>query len=136
METLSRLVNRPQPGTDAGTCYLCGEETRAGHRRAPSEKFTAWAVEKESLPLTEGEFLLTAAACNGLIWEPPEVAVRMIWAQVDDYLRLDGLVPEGVDGEALVEKLQNFTPAQLLILSIRVRRFWARKAFAQPAPAS
>ena len=108
------LVTLSQPRPSGGDARWCLEAL-------------AWAVEKEPLPLTEWEFLLTAAACNGLIWEPPEVSVKMVWAQVDDYLRLDGsFVPEGVDGQALVTKLQSLSPAQLLVLAVRVRQFWAR----------
>lgn len=43
--TLSRLVIRePLPGQDAGTCYICGEDTDSGHAGPPSDRFTAWAA--------------------------------------------------------------------------------------------
>lgn len=32
-----------QPGTDAGTCYICGRRTDHGHRQPPSSLFTDWA---------------------------------------------------------------------------------------------
>jgi len=33
----------PQIGTDAGRCYVCGDETKTGHKQAPSNAFTAWS---------------------------------------------------------------------------------------------
>jgi len=47
-------------------------------------------------------------------------------AEVDDYLRLNRVLPVEVDGPALVEKLRSLSPAQLLVLAVRVRQFWAR----------
>lgn len=44
--TVSELIARhigTVPGPDAGTCFLCGNETDQGHRRAPSSSFTAYA---------------------------------------------------------------------------------------------
>lgn len=43
---LSELLARhlsPVPGTDIGTCYICGSATSAGYRQRPSQAFTAWA---------------------------------------------------------------------------------------------
>lgn len=42
--TLSRLINRPNPGNTPGRCYLCGENTTAGHPGPPSDSFTAWSA--------------------------------------------------------------------------------------------
>jgi hypothetical protein len=41
--TLGELLNQPQPGTDAGTCYICGRETEHGYREPPSSSFTAFS---------------------------------------------------------------------------------------------
>jgi hypothetical protein len=45
-ETLSQLIAHhlgARPGPDAGVCYVCGRAAVAGHRRPPSDLFTAWA---------------------------------------------------------------------------------------------
>ena len=47
MVTVSSLIAShigPDPGHDAGTCYICGLATATGQRRAPSDTFTAWAL--------------------------------------------------------------------------------------------
>jgi hypothetical protein len=41
--TVSQLIGLAEPGPAAGRCYLCGQETTAGHPGAPSEIFTAWS---------------------------------------------------------------------------------------------
>ena len=40
---LSRLINQPMPGADAGRCALCGEHTEHGLARLFSKDFTAYA---------------------------------------------------------------------------------------------
>lgn len=40
---LHELLIMSEPGTEAGTCYLCGCDTDVGWREVPSDSFTAWA---------------------------------------------------------------------------------------------
>ncbi|MEN6546040.1 MAG: hypothetical protein ABFE07_08375 [Armatimonadia bacterium] len=94
--TLGELYNHPLPGTDAGTCYLCGRETAQGWAGPPSDAFTAWsscgagAVHCEfcrpllktntfrfySWLVLPGEQHLANAEGRGLLWRtllnPPE----------------------------------------------------------------
>jgi hypothetical protein len=41
--TVSQLIGLAEPGPACGRCYLCGQDTSAGHPGAPSESFTAWS---------------------------------------------------------------------------------------------
>jgi len=41
--TVSQLIGLAEPGSVVGRCYLCGQETNAGHPGAPSDSFTAWS---------------------------------------------------------------------------------------------
>ena len=46
MTTLTALLAQHltiTPGSTAGTCYICGQQTEAGRAGKPSENFTAWA---------------------------------------------------------------------------------------------
>ena len=70
--TVSRLVARQigaLPGLDAGRCYLCGTDTDAGHRRAPSSSFTAYADCVAGDVLCEHCFAcLSHWDCRGRSW--------------------------------------------------------------------
>ncbi len=76
-----------------------------------------------TLGLSKEEVCLVADSLNGTLIEPHTLS--LVWANVDDSIRLDGLDEKwGVDGEALVGKLRAFTPLQATALVDAVERFW------------
>jgi len=78
----------------------------------------------KTVELTEREAILLCDACNGLLVEPH--TVQLLWAQVADAIRLDGLDRKwGVDGEALVARLRNYSYWQQLAITDAVERWWA-----------
>ncbi len=104
---------------------------RAGHGMTDSavaqrdlERY--YATLKASLldvELSEQEACLIVDACNGLLVEPHTVG--LLWAQIDDAIRLDGLDRKwGVDGPALVEKIRRWTYAENLAVQDAAERAW------------
>lgn len=81
------------------------------------------AAELRTVSLTAAEALLIADALNGTLWEPH--TIRLLWAGVDDAIRLDGLAEKWqVDGAALVAKLRALTPGQTVAVIDAVERAW------------
>lgn len=75
--------------------------------------------------LTEPEAMLVIDALNGVLHDAPESIPTMLWAGVDDAIRLDGLDAKwGVDGAALVAKLRALTPTQASAVVDAVERWW------------
>ncbi|MCB0067038.1 MAG: hypothetical protein KDD77_07805 [Caldilineaceae bacterium] len=53
-------------------------------------------------------------------------SARMLWAIMDDAIRLDGLADKWeIDGWGLVNRLREMTPAQCLALVDASERYWA-----------
>jgi len=62
------------------------------------------------------EARLIVDACNG--WLPTPEFAHLIWAEVDEAIKHDGLDEKwGVDGAALVEKMRSLSPAGLFALT-------------------
>lgn len=81
------------------------------------------AREMATLQFGEGEAYLICDALNGTILD--ETSIRLIWAEVEDAIRLDGLDHKwNVDGGALVEKLKSLCPGQAVALVDAVERAW------------
>lgn len=79
----------------------------------------------EALPtFAPNEALLMADALNGTLIEPH--TARLVWAEIDDAVRLDGLaVKWGVDGPALIRRLRDdLTPFERLSVCDAVERAW------------
>ncbi len=73
--------------------------------------------------LTEGEALLILDAMNGLMTEAH--TYRLLWANVADAIRLDGLDRKWeVDGDRLVTLLQSISPGVTMALCDAVERAW------------
>lgn len=87
--------------------------------------FEVYRRELAGLDFSEGEASLICDANNGTIWEAHTLA--LLWANVADAIRLNGLEEKwGVDGDALVRKLQGLTPGQGAAVVDACERFWAR----------
>lgn len=81
------------------------------------------AAELRTVSLTAAEAHLLADALNGTLWEPH--TMRLLWAGVDDAIRLDGLAKKWqVDSGALVAKLRALTPGQTVAVIDAVERAW------------
>lgn len=105
----------------------------ASRTRATSHNLTAQrdleryyallAAELRTVSLTAAEALLLADALNGTLWEPH--TMRLLWANVDDAIRLDGLADKWqVIGAALVAKLRALTSGQTIALVDAIERAW------------
>jgi hypothetical protein len=94
-----------------------------GHtaRRDLSRYYT---VLRASLPrFTEPEASLLLDALNGVLLD--EYTYRLLWAEVDDAIRLDGLDRKwGVHGGELVTRLRNLGPAECMAVLDAVERAW------------
>lgn len=99
--TLPELLRLAEPGTDAGTCYICGRTTETGWRGGPSDSFTAWAgcyagevtcegchallkdarYRRYTWLATPGELRIADAGRRGWVWptvcDPPEPPFAM-----------------------------------------------------------
>ena len=84
-----------------------------------------YALLAVSLPaLSELETMALRDALNGTVLDVS--TARLLWAGVDDAIRLDGLAEKwGIDGVALVARLRGLTLAQSLALVDAVERYWA-----------
>lgn len=106
--------------------------------------------EVERIGLSRDEWRAVADAGNGLYMGPDDpTAVRLLWAEVADACRLDGLAERhGIDGAALVERLRALSPLQSLVVAAAIKTFWRHanddaalargwcgRAFAAPAGA-
>jgi hypothetical protein len=78
----------------------------------------------ERLPsFTEGEASLIVDACNGWFVEPH--TAPLLWAQVDDAIRDEGLDQKwGVDGAAVVTLLRALSPWESLAVCDAAERAW------------
>ncbi len=93
-------------------------------RRVMERYFATLRQELQQVQLSEAEASLLVDALNGVLFEPPETA-RLLWAEVDDAIRLDGLDRKwGVDSQALIERLRRLTFAQALAVVDAVERAW------------
>lgn len=73
------------------------------------------------------EISLVIDACNGwATWMEPFDLLRLIWANVEDSIRLDGLDQkwEIPDPPGLVQRLKSLSPVEVLALCDAVERFW------------
>lgn len=83
------------------------------------------AAELRRVDLSEPEAMLLIDALNGVLHDAPESIPTMLWAGVDDAIRLDGIdAPWGVDGAALVAMLRALTPTQATAVVDAVERWW------------
>ncbi len=83
--------------------------------------------ELARITLSEAEASLVVDALNGTIMEPH--TYRLLWAEVDDAVRLDGLDRKwGVDGDALVTKLRALSPGATMAVVDAAERYWAAAA--------
>ena len=75
-------------------------------------------------PFSVAELGLLADVTNGLRVEPH--TVQLLWASVDDGVRLEGLDKKwGLDGAALVARLRGLSYAQAAALLDALKRWWA-----------
>jgi hypothetical protein len=80
--------------------------------------------------LSKNEIAALLDNLNG-VWmgDNPSVSVRMIWANVEDGIGLEGLDKKWkVDGKALVEKLRGMSMIELCALADAAERFWNQVA--------
>lgn len=83
------------------------------------------AAELRGVHLSEPEAMLLIDSLQGVLHELPESAPTMLWAGVDDSIRLDGLDAKwDVDGPALVATLRALSPAQAMAVIDAVERWW------------
>ena len=101
---------------------------RAGGAESPSlvarrdlERY--YYLLRRALPtFTEPEASLIVDACNGWLIEPH--TAPLLWAEVDDAIRMDGLAEKwGVDGASLVARLRALTPFESLAVADAAERF-------------
>ncbi len=77
------------------------------------------------IQLTEAEALLICDALNGTIHASSVPARMVLYAQVDDAIRIYGLDRKWiVDGNALLEKIHDMSEVQALAIIDAVERFW------------
>lgn len=77
-----------------------------------------------TVELTQVEALLVAEACKD--WAlPAQSTLWLLWNQVDDAIRLKGLDRKhGVDGQTLVNKIQDWSDLQVMAVVDAAERFW------------
>jgi len=108
------LASRADPGRSLGS--VAERDLRRYH--------ALLAHELERVDLSRPEALLIIDALNGSRLD--EASYRLLWAEVDDAVRLDGLGAKwGVAGPPLVEKLRALTPGQAMALLDATERFFA-----------
>ncbi len=114
------LAARIRPGVPADD--LPGQYSMVA-RRDLERYYALLERELAQLHLSEGEALLLCDAGNGLLSEPQ--TMQLLWAQVDDAIRLEGLDRKwDVDGPALVAQLRALTPGQAFAVTDAIERFW------------
>ncbi|WP_374713122.1 hypothetical protein [Symbiobacterium terraclitae] len=85
--------------------------------------YTLYKLALREAPLAVGEACLICDVLNGTLMDASSVA--MLWAEVADGIRLDGLDKKwGVDGEALVKRLKGLDRLTCLALVDAAERFW------------
>ena len=96
-------------------------------RRDLRRYYELMRAELKTIELTRNEAMAVMDACNGLWLEDlPNLSYSLIWAEVEDAIRLDGLDKKWeIDGPALVEKLRSLTRTQTAALADAITRFWA-----------
>lgn len=79
---------------------------------------------RRSLPtFGSQEALAILDTCNGTLWEPH--TVRLIWANVEDAIRLEALDQKwNIDGAALVARLRSLSYAEALAVVDAAERYW------------
>lgn len=100
------------------------ELSDVAHRDA--ERYYALLAETlKTVTLTEAEAMLLCDALNGVLAAEPPAVARLLWAQVEDAVRLDGLAEKwGVNGIALVGELKSYSFAQCLAVIDAAERWW------------
>ena len=85
--------------------------------------------------LSKNEWYLIFDSMNGLVTdEPAELAASGVWLSVRDSIDLDGLAQKWeVDGEALVQKIQAMTKAELLSI-VDVVEQWRIDGYNEEVP--
>ena len=83
-----------------------------------------YALLRASTPkFSEPEASLILDALNGTLLD--EHTYRLLWAEVDDAIRLDGLDEKwGVHAGELVTRLRNLSPAECMAVIDAVERAW------------
>ena len=75
-----------------------------------------------TVKLSEAEAGLLCDALSGIVRAGP---VALLWAEVDEAIRADGLDAKwGIEGPVLVAKLRGLSYAQALALVDAIERFW------------
>lgn len=83
--------------------------------------------ELRRLPFSREEVLLTLDAMNGVIVDPPAMYRAALALDVADHIRLNGADEKwGVDGAALVRRLESLSPGTMMALCDLAERFWSR----------
>lgn len=114
----------------AGTLLAALDERSPGDGRSLVAKrdleryYATLRAELAGVDLSEAEASAVVDAANGTLFDPP--TARLLWAEVDDAVRLNGLDRKwAVDGRALVEKLRSLTASQTLAVADACERFWS-----------
>jgi hypothetical protein len=125
------VVFRPGPSIERELAARAGAPGERPGLVAKRDLGRYYALIREELrrlspPLTQAEASLICDACNGT-WMGDEYSPgpMILWAEVADACRLNELDAKwGVDGDALVARLQRMTPGQLMAIADAVERFW------------
>lgn len=113
-----------EPQLDLRLSHAAGSPGRVAARDL-DRYYALLAAELRRVDLSESEAMLLIDALNGVLHDAPESIPTMLWAGVDDAIRLDGLdATWGVDGAAVVAKLRALTPTQATAVVDAVERWW------------
>ena len=85
-------------------------------------------LEKHKPGLTAAEWNACRDALNG-VWLRDTNMVRMIWAEVADADKIDGLGKKwGIDAQALSERIRSMSTVEVIALVEAVEQWWAQRA--------
>ncbi len=114
-----------QPKLEARRTHGDSDQLGLTAKRDLKRYYHALGVELRSVELSEAEASLIVDALNGWYAEP--YTVQLLWAEVADAIRLDGLADKWhCDGDALTAKLQSLSYSQALAVVDATERFWIR----------
>ncbi|MGH2367596.1 MAG: hypothetical protein ACRDI2_05300 [Chloroflexota bacterium] len=111
-----------------------GWENRSGRLNRIAERYLD-IVQRECPVLTEAEWCAVCDALNGYWMEGGDnLGVRLMWAEIDDADRLNGLgVKWSIDAQALATRVQEMRVAEQVAVAEVVERFWRQTQYDQDA---